>query len=122
MVAKKKPVKKTNSAPKAEKIVKKEEKPVFKEEKYNVPKGIKLTPRQKFHKWYHNVYMADAQKLIDDEEPHHADKHGVMGYENNIIMKEIQHADGSYSEEEVKGMCFNCTIDRPSAKEEYENS
>jgi hypothetical protein len=91
-------------------------------EKYIVPKGHKLSPRQEFHQFYHNVYLEGANELIASGEPHHADKHGQLGYENNTIMVELQTATGKPELVPVKGLCVNCTIDRPSAEEEYANN
>ena len=64
-------------------------------------KSPELTERQKFHKWYREEYLKDVQEIFANGDVHNADKHGILGYVN---------------------ICHNCTIDRPSAKEEYEKS
>jgi hypothetical protein len=88
------------------------------------PKGSvpvsKLTPRQKFHKFYREEYLDGANKLIADGVPHHPDKHAMLGYETNTIMQEIQTVSGKIELVPVKGLCPHCSISQKSAKESYE--
>jgi len=85
----------------------------FKAEKVKAVKP-KLTERQLFHRFFHDVYLKDA----DLSAPHHADKHGMLGYENNVFTHEI-HGQNGYEQVEVNGLCAYCTKDRPSASEEW---
>ena len=79
-----------------------------------------------FYTFYQEIYLKDAVELIGKCEPHHADKHGVLGYEKNVLKNEIQtKKEGishNYVDTKVYGLCEKCTTDRESAKEAYEKS
>jgi hypothetical protein len=89
------------------------------EEKSQAKKNVNkkpLTDRQKFHKFYREEYMKD----IDLDAPHHPDKHGILGYENNVVKKEVwSRQEGGYVEQEVNGFCEYCSLSQKSAKEAY---
>jgi hypothetical protein len=74
--------------------------------------------RRKFHLYFRHVYLKDP---IVADEPHHADRHGMLGYENNNAGYEI-HTDkeGNPQAVEIVGFCKDCTKDRPSAKESFD--
>lgn len=82
---------------------------------FSAPKKPVLTERRKFHDFFRDVYL----KEIDLNSPHHADKHGMLGYENNLLKYEIQGQNG-YEEVEVKGLCEYCSQSQPSAKDLWE--
>jgi hypothetical protein len=82
-------------------------------------KSAKETPRRKFHKFYREVYLVE-DPIVPDE-PHHADKHGILGYENNSGGTELHtNKDGITVPVEVVGLCKDCTKDRDSAQKAYE--
>lgn len=86
-------------------------------------KAQELTPRQEFHKWYRETYLKDSADLVNNGKPHHADKHGILGYADNLLKKEIGYdsvkKEGIF--EDVYGLCYNCTKSLPSASEEYDS-
>jgi hypothetical protein len=78
-----------------------------------------LTDRQKFHEFYREEYLKD----VDMDSPHHPDKHGVLGYEKNILKLEVwSPSAGKYKEQEVNGFCEYCSSSQVSAREAYDGS
>lgn len=81
-------------------------------------KKKELSKRQEFHVFYGEVYLKEVNLL----EPHHADKHGILGYEDNTLNKEVQSQDGKPENVTVFGLCGYCTKDKKSAKKEWEQN
>jgi len=86
-----------------------------------IPEKVKatLTDRQKFHTFFREVYLKEP---ADMEAPHHPDKHGILGYETNVVKMEIMTSDGIWAEQEVNGLCEYCSVSQESAKEAYGKS
>jgi hypothetical protein len=79
-----------------------------------------LTERQKFQKFFIDEYLLDANESMDN--PHHPDKHGVLGYENNNP-SEWDIMTGKNLEPvkvDLVGFCANCSPSKESAKEAYD--
>lgn len=78
-----------------------------------------LNDRRQFHFFYRLVYLKNNP--IIQGEPHHADQHGMLGYENNKIMVELQTGpSGSLKTVDVLGLCDHCSKTKQSAKEAHE--
>lgn len=81
------------------------------------------TERQKKHKYFRSVYLANPIDTKYGGEPHHADRHGMLGYENNQLGKEVhtvkEGKEIKYVEVDVVGFCCNCSKSQPSLEEDY---
>lgn len=92
-----------------------------KSDKKEVKKVI-LSDRNKFHNWYHKEYLKGASEMIAKKELHHCDKHGMIGYKNNAFDHETQTVTGKIEHVALKGLCQFCSLEFPSAKQEYEKN
>ncbi len=78
------------------------------------------TDRQKFHAFFRDDYLKGSAELVESGEPHHADKHGMLGYEDNLVEYELQSdKTGKLEKIKVSGLCINCSKAEMSAKEAY---
>ena len=112
--------KKTKAILNAEALVAKEKQETLDAEKALAEakkKQPKLNERVEFNEWYMSVYLKDANL----DELHHADMHGIRGYETNTYYNEIQTVKGKYERVACLGLCPKCTVTLPSAIEAYEN-
>lgn len=77
-----------------------------------------MNERRQFNLFYQFVYQ--KERPIVDRVPHHADQHGMLGYEDNILDTELQTGEGGKPVSvDVLGLCEFCSKAEESAKEAF---